>query len=46
MNKTVLIDSDIVRLRPYQKGLSSVLILLSFRAHGSYSSITPPRILV
>jgi hypothetical protein len=47
MNKTALLDlSDIVGLRPYQKGLSSVLILLSFRAHGSYSSIAPPRISV
>ncbi len=46
MNKTALLDSDIVGLRPYQKGSSSVLIVLSFCAHGSYSSIAPPWISV
>ena len=47
MNKTALLDSDIMGLRPpCQKGSPSVLISLSFCAHGSYSSIVPPRILV
>jgi hypothetical protein len=46
MNKTALLASEIVGLRPYQKGSSSVLTLLSFCAHGSYSSIKPPRISV
>jgi hypothetical protein len=46
MNKTALLNSDIVGLRPYQKGSSSVLILFSFCAHGSYSSYAPPRISV
>ena len=47
MNKTVrdsgLLDSEIVGVCPYQKGSSSVLILLS---NGSYSSITPLRVSV
>ena len=46
MNKSALLDSKIVGLRPYKKGSSSVLILLSFRAHGSYSSIAQPWISV
>jgi hypothetical protein len=46
MNKTAILNSDIVGLRPYQKGSSSVLILLSFRAYGSYSSFAPPRVSV
>jgi len=47
MNKTALLnDSDIVGLRPYQKGSSSILILLSYRPHGSYSSLAPPWISV
>jgi hypothetical protein len=40
MNKTALLDSDIMGLRPYQKGLSSVLILLF--VHSTKLIIRPP----
>ncbi len=47
MSKTArdsgLLDSEIVGVCPYQKGSSSVLILLS---NGSYSSLAPPWISV
>jgi len=47
MDKTVLdsglLNSEIVGVCPYQKGLTYVLILLS---NGSYSSIMQPRVSV